>query len=142
VVGDAPRGRSSDESSYFDVMPQKHDAWPEHVVEGVADILGDTTTGLTGSEIGTLLARSRIADISPGITKRHRLREALLARQSLDRAANCVIRFVTEAMEPVRYRNDPASFTLRQDGLNEVLVFLGLRVNDEGRSPEGRGLTL
>jgi uncharacterized protein (TIGR02391 family) len=119
------------------VMPQKHDPWPEHVLEGVADVLGNTHTGLTGTDIGRLLERSRIADISPRITKRRRLREALVARQARDGAANCVVRFITEAMEPVRYRNDPSLFTLRQNDLNEVLVFLGLRVNDQGKVARG-----
>jgi uncharacterized protein (TIGR02391 family) len=121
----------------LDLMPEKHAPWPEHVVEGVADVLGETQTGLTGSELGTLLQRARIEDIAPGATKRHRLREALVARQDHDDAANCVIRFITESMEPVRYRDDPSLFTLRQDGLNEVLVFLGLRLNDQGKVARG-----
>lgn len=62
---------------------------------------------------------------------------ALLARQAHDGAANCIIRFVTEAMQPVRYREVPGLFSARQDALNEVLVFLGLRVNDDGRVARG-----
>jgi len=114
-----------------------HDPWPEHVVEGVAEVLGATDSGLTGSEIGTLLARLGIDDIFPTATKRHRLRDALVARQRRDSAANCVISFITVTMEPVRYRTDPALFTLRQDDLNEVLVFIGLRINDEGKVARG-----
>ncbi len=118
-------------------MATRHDQWPEHVVEGIADVLGETSGGLTGSEIGVLLSRSKIEDITPGATKRHRLRIALLTRQVRDGAANCVIRFVTEAMQPVRYRDIPGLFTTRQDALNEVLVFLGLRINDEGKVARG-----
>jgi len=36
-------------------------------------------------------------------------------------------------MEPVRYRNQPKLFSLRQDRLNEHLAFVGLRGNDEGK---------
>jgi len=114
-----------------------HDPWPEHVVEGVADVLGQTDGGLTGSEIATLLERCRIPDLAPGATKRHRLRYALIDRQSRDQAANCIIKFVTEAMQPVRYRSNPALFSARQAALDEVLVFLGFRVNDEGKLQRG-----
>jgi hypothetical protein len=33
----------------------KYEQWPEHVIEGVADVLGETNDGLTGAEIGRLL---------------------------------------------------------------------------------------
>ena len=115
----------------------RYEPWPEHVVEGIADVLGETIGGLTGSEIALLLDRARIEDVAPGITKRHRLREALLARQARDHAANCVIRFITEAMQPVHYREHPGLFSARQDALNEVLVFAGLRINDEGKLQRG-----
>lgn len=119
------------------VVSTRYEPWPEHVVEDVADVLGETTSGLSGSEIGRLLDRARIEDVAPGITKRHRLREALVARQARDGAANCVIRFITEAMQPVRYRDDPGLFSARQGALNEVLVFVGLRINDEGKLQRG-----
>jgi len=66
----------------------RHDPWLEHVVEGVADVLDETSGGLTGSEIALLLERSRIEDIAPEVTKRHRLRMALIARQARDGGAN------------------------------------------------------
>ena len=40
-------------------------------------------------------------------------------------------------MQPVRYREMPAIFSARQGALNEVLVFLGLRINDEGKVARG-----
>jgi uncharacterized protein (TIGR02391 family) len=111
--------------------------WPADVLEGVADVLGETTTGLTGTEIGQHLRTARVPDILPGITKRHRLREALVAQQAKDEAANCVVAFIVEAMSPVRYRGKEGLFDLRQAGLNEVLVFQGLRVNDKGQVAKG-----
>jgi uncharacterized protein (TIGR02391 family) len=118
-------------------MAERYAPWAEHVVEAVADVLGGTYGGLTGSEIAVLLARSHVEDIASPLTKRHRLREALLARQAKDSASNCIVRFITEAMQPVRYRDDPAVFSARQDALNEALVFMGLRVNDEGKLQRG-----
>jgi uncharacterized protein (TIGR02391 family) len=40
-------------------------------------------------------------------------------------------------MEPVRYRDRPELFTLRQDRLNERLAFVGLHVNAMGRIARG-----
>jgi uncharacterized protein (TIGR02391 family) len=116
---------------------QLHPPWDAQVVEGVADVLGDTATGLTGSQIGQLLAELHIADPLAGYTKRIRLRHALLAKQQHDRASNCVIAFITRSMAPVRYRDEPGLRTLRQDALNEVLVYEGLRVNDKGKVQRG-----
>ena len=118
-------------------MAQRFPAWDENVVQGVADVLGATDSGLSGSEIGALLAALGIPDPGPGVTKRHRLRQALLTRQARDGAANCVIRFITEAMAPVRYVQQPSLRTLRQDGLNEVLVFVELHLRDDGRLARG-----
>jgi len=123
-------------------VTSRHDPWPEQYVQGVADVLGHTQTGLSGSEIGRLLAQVRVPDPYPALTKRFRLHEALSRRQAQDGVANCVIAFVSAAMAPVHYRNDPQLFTLRQDGLNEVLVYLGLRVNDNGAVARGAQTTL
>lgn len=114
-------------------MGERYDPLPASVVEEVANILGETTFGFTGSEIGRLLADCGIEDPYPGTTKRHRLREALLVRQRRDGAANAVVRFITEAMTPVRYAHDSAAFDSFQDALNQVLVHAGLKVRDDGK---------
>lgn len=118
-------------------MGERFPGWPSAVVEMVADVLGATDTGLTAAEIGQLLAATNVPDPYPSDTKRHRLREALLARQAKDQASNCIIRFIAEAMAPVRYTAKPGLFTARQDALNEVLVHVGLRVNDQGKIVRG-----
>jgi hypothetical protein len=58
-----------------------------------------------------------IPDPGSGITKRHPLGAALVHQQQRDNASNCVIRFITEAMRPVRYVKEPRLRTLRQDAL-------------------------
>ncbi len=118
-------------------MSEIYPPWTIEVVEGVSDVLGETSTGLSGQQIGQLLAELNISDPFPGHTKRTRLRHALAERQRLDRSANCVIAFITRAMAPVRYRDEPDLRTLRQDALNEVLVFAGVRVGDDGRIYRG-----
>ena len=48
-------------------------------LKAICDILGRTSEGLVGSQIGALLQRCGIDDPSPGITKRDRLFGALRA---------------------------------------------------------------
>jgi hypothetical protein len=52
-----------------------------NILERICDVLADTSTGFTGSEIGKLLMRLSIADPQPQMTKRHRLYEALRQRR-------------------------------------------------------------
>ena len=56
-------------------------------LQALCDIVGDTCTGLTGSEIGRYLDSCSIPDPDPSITKRHRLFQALRAKQEVDRCA-------------------------------------------------------
>lgn len=102
-------------------------------LEALCGVLGDTGDGLTGSEIGGLLRQCQIDDVAPGITKRHRLYEALAARQQRDGVANNVLAFVQAAMHPARYVGKSQLFAERQAGLNAVLSLAGLGVDDQGQ---------
>ena len=62
------------------------------VLRGIADVLGATDDGLTGTEIAHNLAQVRVPDVNPGMTKRYRLFNALAERQKKDRVGNCVVR--------------------------------------------------
>jgi uncharacterized protein (TIGR02391 family) len=102
-------------------------------LEALCGVLGDTGGGLTGSEIGGLLRQCQIDDVAPGITKRHRLYEALAARQQRDGVANNVLAFVQAAMHPARYVGKSQLFAERQAGLNPVLSLAGLGIDDHGQ---------
>ena len=73
-------------------------------------MLGATDDGLTGSDTGDLLSRSKVPHVCPG-TKRYRLRDSLVARQYHDKAANCVVRFITEAMRNRKLKKEAPSPT-------------------------------
>ena len=109
------------------------------VLRGIADVLGATSGGLKGKEIAHILAQVRVPDTDPTMTKRHRLFNALAARQNRDEAGNCVVAFMKEAMAPVRYRNDHAEFARLQGELNEVLIYAGLRIADSGGVARAKG---
>lgn len=120
-----------------------HQAWDPNVLTRVAGVLADTDSGLTGKEIGALLDQLNMPDPFPNATKRDRLSEAFLRRQGADDSAKRIITFITHAMHPANYRARPQLFNLRQDALNEVLTFVGLRVTDQGQVAIGKmSLTL
>ena len=103
------------------------------ILEQVCNVLGDTDTGLTGSEIGRYLRECGIHDPNPSLTKRIRLYEALAARQRKDGCANNVCAFIQRVMEPVMHVQSPGYFEMQQAALNKMLSFEGLKLNDEGK---------
>jgi uncharacterized protein (TIGR02391 family) len=113
-------------------MATRVDPFPEQHVQAIADILGGTHSGLTGTQIGRLLASCHIDDVYADGTKRYRLYEALAAQQRRDGAANSIIRFITTTMSPVRYVNESDVFDNRRSSLNAALSFLGLRLGEDG----------
>lgn len=102
-------------------------------LEAICGILGDTSEGLTGSEMGRLLERCGIADPVPGMTKRHRLFEAIRAKQESDGCANKVLHFVETALDPVRFVGNAPGFAAFRDRLNEVLAFSGYQLGEDGK---------
>jgi len=103
------------------------------VLRKICDILGDTNSDLTGSEIGQILRDCGMEDPSPGITKRHRLFEALSRRQEQDQCGNHVVAFIYTAMKPVRYIDNPELFEERRSRLNRALLFAGYVLGEDGK---------
>lgn len=103
-----------------------------NVLERICDTLADTSTGLTGSEIGRLLMKLNIADPIPQMTKRHRLYEALRQRQERDRCGNLIIAFIQESMDPVRHTGAPGWFDSKREELNRILAFAGYELTERG----------
>jgi hypothetical protein len=94
-------------------------------LESICSVLADTGRGLTGTEIGSILARLGIPDPMPTMTKRHRLFEALAEHQVQSRSGNVVGAFIQEAMNPVQYTGNRVLFDSRRDALNSILAFCG-----------------
>jgi len=106
---------------------------PLPVLQKLCDVLGDTATGLTGSDIGRHLARAGIDDPLPAHTKRYRLFEALAACQRRDGCANNVLAFVATVMAPVNYVGSSQLFEDRRAAVNEALAFAGLSIGVDGQ---------
>jgi uncharacterized protein (TIGR02391 family) len=101
--------------------------------EAIADALGDTTEGLTGSEIQHLLATVNIADTDPGITKRKRLFNAFAHDQNNRGHRRNLLEFIRRAMKPERFIRDPARLEPMRANLNQALAFAGLSVSESGK---------
>ncbi len=102
-------------------------------IEAICDFLGDTTEGLTGSEIGKLFMRLGIQDVDPLMTKRIRIFGALDARQNSDNCSNKIIEFIQEAMDPVSYVGSRDFYEKRRAELNGILSFAGYFLTEEGK---------
>lgn len=100
-------------------------------LEAIAGALGDTDTGLKGSEIAQLIEICRVTD--PGeMTKRHRIHIALAESQSRLRDRTRVLGFIRHAMKPAKYAREPHRYEPLRANLNRALLFAGLFVTEAG----------
>jgi len=123
--------------------------YPRQTLEAVSGILGATNGGLSNKEIIEVLATAGIPDVvaeaeraNPQVqkglayimvSKRDRILRALETNQGKTQSGNALIAFITKAMNPQRYVQRQELFADWQQQLNEVLVFVGLRITDEGK---------
>jgi uncharacterized protein (TIGR02391 family) len=103
------------------------------VLEAACRVLGDTTDGLSGTEIGYVLAQMKVEDPGPGLTKWKRLFNALAEQQNSHQVGNHLLMFINRAMAPARFVQKPQQFSALQDDLNVVLSLAGYAVNDRGQ---------
>lgn len=101
-------------------------------MEAVARALGHTTIGLTGAEIGNILAQCKVPNVDPEITKWKRLFNALAAYQNEKGSANHVVGFVHKAMNPARWTSRRPRFENLRSELNCALAFVGLHLTEGG----------
>lgn len=102
-------------------------------LQAICDILGDTSAGLTGAQIGKYLQECGCPDPIPQMTKRHRLFASLVEKQNLDGCANGVLAFIKHAMNPVRHVGHKDYFETERGKLNGVLAFSGLTFGEDGQ---------
>lgn len=75
-------------------------------LEAIAKVLGDTSDGLTGSEISRFLRQKNVTDPGSGVTKWIRLHDAFADFQNRHRSGNLVLWMVAKA-PPARARAWP-----------------------------------
>ena len=102
-------------------------------IEALCKVLADTDTGLTGSEIGHILAQIGVIDTDPTMTKWRRLYNALAENQNKRQDGNRVLSFIAKALQPTRSINNRDQYDLMLRGVNIVLAFHGLEFRDDGQ---------
>ncbi|WP_149915190.1 MULTISPECIES: TIGR02391 family protein [Sphingobacterium] len=110
----------------------KRPMFEAHVLEGLCRAIGDTTDGLTGSEIGQILLNSNIPDVDPQNTKWRRLYSAFASWQNQHQCSNHILRFIKDALQPVRYIGKEEVFHNRRLEVNKRLAFIGTELTEEG----------
>ena len=101
-------------------------------LEAIAAALGDTSEGLTGTEIGHLLATVKMADPTPALTKWKRLHNAFVERQNHSQNRRAINEFIRQALRPERYSKEPNRFESMRTNVNRALAFSGLAVRATG----------
>lgn len=105
----------------------------EQILQAICNVIGDTSQGLTGSEMGKLFRECNIPDPSPSMTKRYRLFDALNLKQKQDRCSNNILAFIVRAMNPINFINAKELFENQRNDLNKTLSFIGLHFTEEGQ---------
>lgn len=105
-------------------------------LQAIADALGDTSEGLTGSEIGHLLATNKMSDPSSEMTKRHRLYNAFAHCQNARQDRRGILAFIRKSMRPELYARSPERYEPMRANLNRALAFAGLAVKASGELDE------
>lgn len=100
-------------------------------LEAIASALGDTTDGLTNTEIDFLFRSCELRDPGPG-TKRHRIYNAIVESQNKRQDRTRILGFIRKAMSPARYVRDPHRFEPMRMNVNRALAFCGLVVTEAG----------
>ena len=101
-------------------------------LEAISGALGDTSAGLTGSEIQHLLASSKMTDPGP-ITRRIRIFNAFVDSQNTKKNRTNILEFIRLAMKPARYTREPQRYEPMRALLNQALAFSGLVVDETGK---------
>ena len=101
-------------------------------IHAIADALGDTSEGLTGTEIGHLLVSCTMADPTPDMTKRHRLYNAFVDSQNSRQDRLAILAFIRKSMKPELYAREPQRYEPMRANLNRALAFAGLAVEASG----------
>lgn len=101
----------------------------ENTIEQISKTLGEY---LTGSQITEFLSKIGINENSPN-TKWRRLNFCFQMKQNQDKCANNILHFIELVVKPVRFVNDKDRFYELLTDLNDILIFSGLKINEQGK---------
>jgi hypothetical protein len=105
----------------------------EQQLESLCQIIADTNSGITGTEIGRFLQVMEIEDVDPLLTKWKRLFNALAREQNKRQYGNHVISLIHRVYDPVLWFNCKELYHKKCNELNTVLAFCGLHLHEDGK---------
>ena len=103
------------------------------VLEGISKVLGDTSNGLSGTEIGKFLHEVNIPDVDSSNTKWKRLYNAFVTFQNKKQLSNNILTFINKSMSPARFIGRNEQYEDTRIELNKRLSFIGLELTDTGK---------
>ena len=99
----------------------------------ICKVIGGTGSGLTGSEIGGLLAELRLPDPGGSMTKWRRLDFALVQRVNATKSTNIVYSLISHCFEPARGLEQPERYRWMMSEVNRTLMLVGVEILDSGK---------
>jgi uncharacterized protein (TIGR02391 family) len=114
-------------------MVQQYPPLQAHIIESICKTIAETNDGLSGTEIGKILADCEISDTDPSLTKWKRLYNAFVNYQNQSKRSNRILKFIQVAMQPIRYIGREEMFHNRRIEVNKRLSFIGLEINEKGK---------
>ena len=103
------------------------------IIEGISKTLGETNSGLSGTEIAKFLKEAGIIDSEPDITKWRRLYSAFVHNQNQNKNSNNILSFIAKSMSPARFVGKNELFEDTRFELNKYLSFAGLIFKENGK---------
>lgn len=117
-------------------IENKRQILPPQMLEAICQTIANTNDGLTGSEIEKILADCRITDTDPTMAKWKRLYNAFVGWQNENQCSNYILKFIQEALRPVRYIGKEEIFQFRRNEINKRLSFIGIEIAETGKYRE------
>lgn len=113
-------------------------------IKSIAKALGDTSIGLTGSEISHLLLQLKFPDDQLCATKWIRLYNAFSKKQNIENTRVYILEFIRLAMKPANFIDNTDKYENLKSKLNTALAFSGLEITESGslESSDGIATTL
>lgn len=113
----------------------------DEILRALCAVIGDTESGLSGSQIGKVLSSAKIKDLAPGITKKDRLFEALRYKQETDGCSNNILDFIMRVLSPINFVKNPEDFETFRSEINRVLLFDGYEIDENGKIQKVKNVT-
>lgn len=106
-------------------------------IEMLSNFIGETTTGLTNTEIHRLLLQAQIEDIAQTgvmLSKHQRLYNAFVKEINTHHCSNNVVAFLQLYLDPARYVGNRTLFESRRQAVNAQLAFEGIEIDEAGKA--------